>query len=489
VKFKLNWPRILIWLTFVAVFIFLIYPYSDLDWGWHFHYGEYFIKTGQILRDNLYTWTVPDYKWANSSWFYDIFLYLSYIKLGFAGLSIIGAILAFLIFFIPTFTSKLNYLFLGGMALFFIKISAEGLDEGIRGQTFGLLLLCLLTFILTKAITKPKILFLIPPLILVWANFNGTFSLGILILGIFTASNIVIRIINRLRHKPNVELINLKNLILVSFLSVCASFVNPFTYRVYFEGLSHIVNPWVSYISEWEPPSFSCQDCNVPYFLIFQVLLIIIFATRRKLSDFPYIFTLLLLTVESYSQRRYLSMLVTASLPIVAMATSGIKFNWDKHLLTKILYTALLTTLILTGLFIRLPKYHLTNYSFEDYCHFSSRCSPGLADFLIKNPPMGRGFNFYDWGGFLIGRGVNAKLFVDGRMHLWNDNGYMPFADYIEIYSNQDLELFRQYNFDWVIVRNDSYLAQRLLTSNIFSGAWKRVYYDQTASYFIRAKI
>jgi hypothetical protein len=182
-------------------------------------------------------------------------------------------------------------------------------------------------------------------------------------------------------------------------------------------------------------------------------------------------------------------MLMATSLPIIIPATSELKFNFDKYKLTKILYTLTLAFLIFGGLFVILPRYHLDNYTFSDYCYNSSLCSPGLADFLLKNPPVGKGFNFYDWGGFLIGRGINAKLFIDGRMTLWDDGGNMPFADFIKIYYDQNINIFNSYNFDWVIVRNDSYLAKTLLTPNIFWGAWKRVYFDQNASYFIRVKI
>lgn len=488
-KLKLNWSKILIWLTYIAVFVFLIYPYADYDWGWHFRYGEYFIKTGQILRDNIYNWTLPNYKWANPSWLYDVFVYLSYIKLGFAGFSIIGAAVGLLIFIIPAVAFDLNYLLMGGLALFYVKLAESALSQGLRGQSFGLLLLCILVTLLVKAVTKPKTLFFIPLIILIWANVNGTFTLGLLIIGIFIASNFAIRIVNWIRHKPNINILSLKMLIPIFFLSVFASFVNPFSFRVYTESISHVINPWVSYVFEWSPPNFSCQYCNFSYFLIFQVILMVIFAVRKKISDLPYILTLLFLTAESYSEQRYVSMFMVTSLPIVALAIAGLKFDLYKNKITKIIYALVLTSLISVALFITIPKYHLTSYGFTDYCYYSTQCSPALADFLIKNPPVGSGFNFYDWGGFFIGRGVNAKLFIDGRMHLWSENGYMPFADYVEMYYHQDFNLFNEYNFDWVIVRNDSYLAHDLALPSIVTGTWRRVYFDNTASYFVRIKI
>ena len=63
-------------LIYSALFVYLIYPYSDFDWGWHYRYGEYFFTHHQILRHDIFSWTMPGYEWVNHSWLYDLVLYV-----------------------------------------------------------------------------------------------------------------------------------------------------------------------------------------------------------------------------------------------------------------------------------------------------------------------------------------------------------------------------------------------------------------------------
>ena len=46
-------------LVYPVLLLFLIYPYGDYDWGWHYRYGEYFWTHGRILRQDVYSWTWP----------------------------------------------------------------------------------------------------------------------------------------------------------------------------------------------------------------------------------------------------------------------------------------------------------------------------------------------------------------------------------------------------------------------------------------------
>ena len=98
-------------LIYLIVFLFSIFPYSDKDWGWHFKLGEYFLKNGHITRINPFTWTLPNYVWVNHEWLYDPILYLLTKSIGFFGLTILGAIVAFLTFFIVFFLIAFFFFF------------------------------------------------------------------------------------------------------------------------------------------------------------------------------------------------------------------------------------------------------------------------------------------------------------------------------------------------------------------------------------------
>ena len=85
--------KTIVGLLYVALFLFCLYPYGDYDWGWHFKYGEYFIKTGHIMRSDVWSWSMPGYQWINHEWLFDVLVYVLTSSVGFTGLSIAGALI------------------------------------------------------------------------------------------------------------------------------------------------------------------------------------------------------------------------------------------------------------------------------------------------------------------------------------------------------------------------------------------------------------
>ena len=85
-------------ILYLAVFIFSINLPTDPDLGWHLKYGQYFLKTGEVLRDNIFSTMMPYYNWVNHSWLSDILIYLVYLKSGFIGISLLGAGIVTLLF-------------------------------------------------------------------------------------------------------------------------------------------------------------------------------------------------------------------------------------------------------------------------------------------------------------------------------------------------------------------------------------------------------
>jgi hypothetical protein len=72
-------------------------------------------------------------------------------------------------------------------------------------------------------------------------------------------------------------------------------------------------------------------------------------------------------------------------------------------------------------------------------------------------------------------------------MHLWERNGYHPYADFHRMYFLPDLKLFARYQFDWAIVGTTSALKAALEAPTPELGRWDKVYSDEMATYFVRA--
>lgn len=473
--------KIYLYLTYLLVFLFLVFPYSDKDWGWHFKLGEYFLKNWHFMPDNPFTWTLPYYQWTNHEWLYDPLLYLLSKSIGFTGLSILGAIVCFLTFYIIVRLYKLSYWKIGILGFFFVKLVEVGILEGFRAQVLSNFLLAVLVVILIKAQRNFKLLFTLPLLFLAWVNLHGTFSLGLLVATIFLATDLAIRFIKKDKEALNRLMIYTSIGVATGLLTL----VNPFGFKVYLEALKHASNPYLQNVVEWLPATRGCTYCHNYTFYLYVALLAFAVFKIKKAEAVPFAVLGLAFLVPSINARRYLQNFIVLTLPILALYLQETKLNLEKFKSTAYIFGLILTVGVIYNFFGRFTAFDLYKYDEIAYCKFTQGCSPTMADYLIKHNLEGRGFNFYDWGGYYIGKGIPERLFIDGRMHLWKLDDYMPFADYIAMYYGQDYQKFLEYKFDWVLVPLDSDIGQTIYnTDNL--GAWKIEFQDGNTILYTR---
>lgn len=483
-----NREFVLSCLLYIVLFIFLLYPYRDYDWGWHYKYGEYFFKHGSIYLSDTFSWTMKGYVWVNHEWLYDPLHYLIFKNFSFLGMSVAGALVSIVWFYLGIKRYKLTYWKKAILALFFANLVQGVIWQGLRSQMIGILFLSVLIYYMPEIISgRKRILFALPVFFLVFANFHGYFVLGLaiaalMILGTFISDLSVIKNSAKGLFIP-------KNLVFASvalFASVIATIVNPFYYYVYIEAVKHASSPLLKYITEWTP-----AQLNSVFFVIFvsyTAFLVFGFVKRRTIRDLPWIFVSLFLLYLALGARRYIAPYMVLTLPMAALFLSSIPLKLEKYRATTFVFLLAIIIGLEIGFFRRIPSNHLLNYTFEDYCNFGSKCSEGLTAYLKKNPPRGRGFNFYDWGGYLIGRNVPVKLFIDGRMHLWEaSNGFQPFLSYEKMFYEKDYVTFNKYNFDFLIIPKDSLIVAKMSHDSEI-GRWKAEYYDDTAVYLVRQR-
>jgi hypothetical protein len=487
-KFFLKYKeRIVIVCIYLLVFLYSVYPASDKDWGWHYRYGEYFFKNWSILREDIYSWTLPGYQWVNHSWAYDIFLYIVTNTTGFIGLSLSGAFFAALAFYFTIKNFKLPFWKTAILAIIYTYLSQISLEGGLRSQVVSLTLFAVLMWILAKYKNEPKKLYRLVPLFLLWVNVHADFVFGLIIFLIFIGSFSLHKY-----FKKGGDIYHIFGEYLKPVLaSIAVTFINPFTYLIYTESPRHLSNSYLKNILEWDPIFNSCDSCHPYFFLFYCGILILLFirAFRKKdIGTLPYTILAVCFFFPTYTTRRFLPVFGVITLPVVAMYLEELKLKLEKYKITFLLCMVSSIILLEYNLYNRFTSMHLYHYTEEDYCMYNSSCSIKTAEYLIKHPPEGHGFNFYDWGGYYIGKGIPAKLFIDGRMHVWSKDGYQPFGDYIEMYYNGNYELFSRYNFDWLLLPNDSNISQRLMTTQDL-GIWKLEFQDGVTNYFVRQRL
>lgn len=481
-----NKESIYSFFVYLTVFLSSVFPYADKDWGWHYKYGEYLIKHGQILREDIFSWTLPGYQWINHSWLFDPLLYILSHFSGHLGLSIAGAFMNLLAFYFIIATFRLSYWQKAILAVPFLLIGEAGIEYGLRSQVISTLFLSILLYLLIRARDNHKFLYPLPVLFLFWVNFHGYFTAGLGITAVFLGFYSIEEFYKT--KKVNIRLLMVYSAVAV--LSFAATFINPFGYGVYLESLRHLSNPYLKNVYEWMPIYDNCSYCHPATFFLYLGILIGAFGLaikRRSLFAIPFFILCAILLWPTIETRRLLPVFVVVTLPFLAYTLNKFKWEPEKYKTTNLLAILIFAILLQFNFYNRFTKYNLYSFKEADFTRFNYGTSLEGVDYLTKNPPKGRGFNFYDWGGYMIGKGVPAKLFVDGRMHLWQKDGYQPFADYIRIYYENDFELFKKYDFDWVFIANDSFLSKKLLSSQEL-GIWKLEYQNGKTLYFVRVR-
>ncbi|MGH7411215.1 MAG: hypothetical protein ACREJ6_09215 [Candidatus Methylomirabilis sp.] len=444
---------------------------------------------------DIYTWSMSGYLWVNHEWLYDPLVYLLFQAGGFFALSLAGAVVAVVIFWLAVFPSRLSYWTLAILAFFYYHLTSGVYWQGLRPQMIGILFIVLLLDLLhrwrprtledrTHPITRTLHDYcLFPCFFLLWANLHGTFAIGVLVFTIFVA----LQYIPYTRQEGTTRQIHILS---VSYVcSILATFLNPFGYGVYLEALRHAHHPLLKYILEWVPVQFPSGF----YFLFLSYTLIVtaLFLVRRNPQDVSFLLVFLIFFYLALGARRYMAVYVAGTLPYAALALRSVPIHIERSRLASFCFVLICLACTVVVLFQKLPEdrtYKLASYNFEDYCDLGPKCSEGLTRYLKEQPPVGKGLNYYDWGGYLIGREVPAKLFIDGRMHLWSlPNGYQPFWDYRRMYYDGDIALFNQYAFDWFLLGADSNLLQKLIRARARDiGTWTVKYEDSRAVYAVR---
>src|SRR3989338_9279747 len=94
---------------YLVIFLMSLFMPADTDLGWHLKYGEYFSKTGKVLKKNILSVEMSGYQWPNISWLTDFLTYQIYHQAGFLGLSIAGAVVIVFIFFFVDRALKISF--------------------------------------------------------------------------------------------------------------------------------------------------------------------------------------------------------------------------------------------------------------------------------------------------------------------------------------------------------------------------------------------
>jgi hypothetical protein len=398
----------------------------DPDTWWHIVVGQNILSTHTWPRAETYSFTARGGEWVAHEWLAEVLLALVVRAGGLRGLmtllfGLAGTIVLLTYYYAYLRCRNSKAAFVATLLVFPLLGVWFTVHPQLLGYVFLLItLICLEQF----RQGRRRVLWLLPPVFLLWVNSHGTFSLGFLVLGCYWLSGLVhIRSGSLVADRwPTAERVQFASVALASLLAGC---VTPYGPRL-------LVNPvqmltWqqaiTTELSSWQPLPMTIWHGKL--FLAFVLLFILVVVTLRPLIKVEELMLILIAVAMTALHARALPFFAIVFAPFLATLLGRWVPNYDpvsdRHVLNLILIVLLAVAAAKT-----FPSRQALEASVAE--SFPTEA----VQYLRQHPQPGRMFNDVGPGGYLLYElGTSHRVFIDGRLEI-----YAPFgvwSDYLRI--------------------------------------------------------
>jgi len=496
--------------TVLLVITSFFYHIKADDIWWHLKAGEFILENLHLPEQNIFSFTAPEHRWLPHEWLSEVFFYLAYSWLGYRGLILLGVLLNALACAL-VYRLTLRYSgspFASALITFIAALMMLG-NFSLRPYLFGnLFFICALHAMEEPTAggrLRPALIFV---LFAAWANFHGSFLIGLALILLYLAAAVSERLLDRRRWSAGQSLWQAIGaagrpaaLDFASALVACVVTPNhvfglifPLLYikLAFSREVTYLTN-----ISEWQPADLSSPlGQMIVFYLLFCGFAIV---GSRKSPRAVHIGLLSAFAFFAFSSIRNIPLLGIAATPIMArhlpptfsrfwstaLARVGLRErleNW--HRATVELnrrssdWTLPALTALVLALIFALPPSWKISYPVLSGVHRLADLSPDfypapLLDELDRLASGKRVFHFFNWGGAIIwGLYPRQRVFIDQR-----NDCYPPevFRDYFAVH-NLELdwsEVLDRWRIDFVAYPAGSRLSQALAESESWNLVWR----------------
>ena len=330
-----------------------------------------------------------------------------------------------------------------------------------------------------------RFLWLLPVLTMFWANLHSGYLLGVVLLGTYTVGWVLERWWGP-QDESTLTWQDAQRLTIVTGVSFVAAVLNP-------SGVELWIYPFLTlgstamqvYIQEWHSPDFH-QVIFWPFaaLLVIGILSMVFSRKRPSVTDLllflgtgcagllsaRHIPLFALVSVPIVSRHLLSSLQATPLAPIFA-EPEGVPFS-------KLIFNVANWGILVVAVFVALVW--TANTIVENEGVIAERFPVTAVNYLeesgLANEP---GYNSYNWGGYLIWRGI--PVFVDGRADVYGDAFLFYYLQAFEIRQNWE-EPLTDFDVRYVLMEKGSPLFALLEAS----GDWQEAYRDDIAQIYVR---
>ena len=226
----------------LPVLVGLRFAYSTVDLAYLIRAGEAMLHRPGVLRVDTFTFTAAGHAWLNQQWGAEVLLASLYRVGSWEGLAVVRLALVSVIFWLEFLSCRAagaSSRAAGWLTLCALFVSIDGLT--LRPQLFGAASFALTLWIIAGRARRPRLLWWIPAIVLVWANVHGSFVLAPLLLGLTWLED--------RRRAASIA----RTELLAAAACVAVAFVNPFGPRIWTYVASLTTDPEIRHlIEEWQ---------------------------------------------------------------------------------------------------------------------------------------------------------------------------------------------------------------------------------------------
>ncbi len=474
---------------------------TDSDTGWHIRTGEWILMTRHIPRVDMFSFTKNGEPWIAWEWLADIVMAVAHQIAGLRGVVLITLLVlgaTSVSVYRNTVTESGNRLI--AIVLTWLAMAASRVHWLARPHLVTPLMAAIFCGVLNQVERQgdSRKLWILPPLMMLWANLHGGFFVGVVIVGTYAIGAAVEDLFRGSRQNC---LVRARNYAWTIVGCTLASFVNPYGYHLHSHVAEYLGTTFYwQRITEFESLDF--HSSTAAYFETLLVLSIAAAAWHFASGRLIHTSSLLIWSHLALFSARNIPIFAAVAAPSIGRAIR----EWLEYAPARVPWIRWLSgsiTEIEAGLSTIANRQQRSRWHVLPICCVlmcaSLLAHPGrlkgfcagfsgdrfpvqAASFLSRErlgPPR-RLYSSWQWGGYLIYRlWPSLTVFNDGRtdfygpafvvegLHVWN-------------VSPDWREVLEHYGVNSVLVPVDSPLASVLRETH----AWNVVYQDRIAVLF-----
>ncbi len=489
-KRRIIFRRVIQALIVVVIFLMAISAIgSENDIFWQFKMGESIWEHHDFPIHDPFNFSNPGAVWTLEEWMPATLFYVLFKHFGPAALILLKAgiiALTFSLFFVLFNKRKVNLYLSLLVFLLAAMVNTRGV-WAVFPSIFEYLFLVLTFFILEyfERYTWKFTVLGLCALALIWANSHASFFLLTFILLAYVFGSIFASKLKKRfsGYEPAGRILDhgsqIKLAVAAAF-SFVAPFLTPNGYWTFIYPLRISLGKFTGYISEYQKYyqvwNWDFSDFVHGFTLILIVVLVLLFVfSIRRLNPIDVILGALFIGLSQLAVR-HVAIFAIVALYLISKYIS-VWFGEYRGIFARTLVKDIILILVV--------------FSFAFY--YKTRVVPfGLgmteegypkqaAEFINNNKIAGNMFNHYNYGGYLIWKMPDYKVFIDGRLEMYEGEAGDDYRNILEG-SKESLALLDKYKVNFVLEYSRDPIVETLLESD----NWRFVHRSDIYSVFVR---